>query len=104
MVAKKSRPSCINLEIDQLQSGDHDLKTNYSVLGRIHLDLAKYHELRRFMPDGESSYDKVAAMFHLEQAAKCGILEAVLTLARICMQLPHDFLVEVELPVGFLIF
>ncbi|CAG0922754.1 unnamed protein product, partial [Notodromas monacha] len=41
-----------------------------SVLGQIHLDLAKYHELGRFSVEGaEDEYDQEAAMFHLRQAA-----------------------------------
>ena len=44
-----------------------------SVLGNVHLDLARYHELCRFTEDG--TYDKEAALFHLCCAADCGVIQ-----------------------------
>ena len=32
------------------------------------------------------------AMFHLEQAAACSVLPAIVTMAEIYLQLPHDIL------------
>ena len=43
-----------------------------SVLGQIHLDLAKYHESCRFDTD---QMDKEAAVFHLKAAADCGNIQ-----------------------------
>lgn len=93
----------------------------FSILGQIHIDLARYHELGRFveldselkeMLDGNQNdarapikYDKQSAIFHLDIARKCGILEAVLTSAHIVLGLPHELLKEVTVedlfPNGF---
>ncbi len=64
----------------------------------MHLDLARYHELGRFRTaeDGGDGYDRAAAWFHLEIGAKCGILEAVLAAARICLGLPHELLADLN--------
>lgn len=102
MVSKTSRPSCVDREVSQLK--DNNEKRIYSVLGQIHLDLGKYHELCRFISEEDATYDKKAALFHLEQSSKCGILEAIVTLSKIYMQMAHDILVEVELPVSIYLF
>ncbi len=60
---------------------DDALVHDDSVLGNVHLDLAKYHELRRFTDDG--TYDKAAALFHLRCAADCGVIAAATAYARI---------------------
>ncbi len=53
---------------------EHDhLVHDDSVLGNVHLDLARYHELCRFTEDG--TYDKGAALFHLRCAADCGVIQ-----------------------------
>ncbi|KAG1662695.1 Eukaryotic elongation factor 2 kinase [Nymphon striatum] len=96
MLSKTSRPSCVDREVGQLK--DTNERQNYSVLGQIHLDLAKYHEMCRFTAEDDVTYDKNAALFHLEQSSKCGILEAIVTLSKIYTQMAHDILVEVELP------
>ncbi|CAB3410125.1 unnamed protein product [Caenorhabditis bovis] len=94
----------------------------FSVLGQIHIDLARYHELGRFLEDddgvqkklldkppatttedkhnnskelGAIEYDKESALFHLEVARKCGVLEAVLTTAQIYLGMPHELLKDV---------
>ena len=64
-----------------------------SVLGQVHLALAKYHEVCRFTDDG--TYDREAAMFHLRAAAECGIIIAIVSLARMHCGLPHDILSDV---------
>jgi elongation factor 2 kinase len=46
----------------------------------------------------QDEYDREAAFFHLRQAANLGIDEALVNLAKIYMQLPHDILVNFELP------
>ena len=48
----------------------------------------------RFVDD--AVYDREAALFHLRCSARCGILPAILTLARIYAGMPHDLLSEVE--------
>lgn len=59
------------------------------------MDLAKYHELSRFVEESET-YDHEAAIFHVDQAAKCGILEAIKTMANLHLGLQHDILPDIE--------
>ncbi|XP_015930457.2 eukaryotic elongation factor 2 kinase [Parasteatoda tepidariorum] len=96
LVARKSRPSCVHNEVQMrdLQNENENKYFGHSVLGQIHLDLAKYHELGRFSAEGED-YDQNAAFFHLEQAAKCGNLEAINVISKIYLKIPHDFLIAV---------
>ncbi|XP_014671454.1 PREDICTED: eukaryotic elongation factor 2 kinase-like [Priapulus caudatus] len=93
----KSRPAGVAQEIDLRELRDSETKTGGSTLGQIHLDLAKYHEMGRFSDGAESERDMGAAMFHLQQAAKCGVLEAILTLARLYLSLPTDMLCDVTI-------
>lgn len=67
-------------------------RTGGSVLGQIHLDLAKYHEMQRFTQPNSTGYDREAALYYLRHAADCGHLEAIITMARIALNLPHDVL------------
>ncbi|XP_064478566.1 eukaryotic elongation factor 2 kinase-like isoform X2 [Ornithodoros turicata] len=105
LVAMKARPSSVTNEvlIRQLlrEQGQHRMPQR-SLLGQIHLEMTKCHENGRFSPEGHvidaGNYDQVSAMFHLEKAAQCGSLEAVLTLAKIHLGLPHDLLQDVVLP------
>lgn len=60
-----------------------------SILGQVHLELAKYNDVGRFT-NHEPQMD--CAMFHLEQAAACSVLPAIVTMAEIYLQLPHDIL------------
>lgn len=100
MVQRKARPSHVLGEMEHrklLECLEEDrCKTGSSVLGQIHLDLAKYHELNRFVKESES-YDREAAIFHLSQAARCGILEAIKTMAHLHLGLQHDILPDIEL-------
>lgn len=66
---------------------------------QIHLDMCRYHELGRFLRDGETEYDRCAALFHLELAAQCGLIEALLTVARIALGSDHELLKDVNGPV-----
>ncbi|UMM21907.1 hypothetical protein L5515_003384 [Caenorhabditis briggsae] len=122
VLRKQSVPANIlSLQLQQLarenaEANDEDPMPQvtghqFSVLGQIHIDLARYHELGRFieldseqkeMLDGSENdsrlpikYDKQSAIFHLDIARKCGILEAVLTSAHIVLGLPHELLKEV---------
>ena len=57
---RKARPS--NLSAEVMRHSEHD----DSILGSVHLALAKYHEVCRFSEDGQ--YDREAARFHLRAA------------------------------------
>ena len=48
----------------------------------MHHDLAKYHEMGRFAKD-DSEIDWKAAMFHEMTAADLGVMEAIITVAKI---------------------
>ncbi|VDM97157.1 unnamed protein product [Thelazia callipaeda] len=92
--------------------------TPNSILGQIHLDLARYHELGRFVQKTAAvlsekenicstkklenrisgrfpNYDRNSAVYHLKIACRCGILEAVITMAKIAFGLPHELLKDV---------
>lgn len=60
--------------------------------------MVRYHEAGRFCEKDEQ-WDQDIAMFHLERAALCGELEAIIALGQCCLQLPHHILPEVELEV-----
>ncbi|VDM43324.1 unnamed protein product [Toxocara canis] len=118
---KMSRPAGFlsKAEMEQLAELSRQSHTN-SVLGQVHVDLARYHELGRFLPKsvsaskndnfiltigsgngtGESSftYDQESALYHLDVARRCGILEAVITIAQIAfgIRLPHELLKDVN--------
>ncbi|CEF71496.1 Eukaryotic elongation factor 2 kinase [Strongyloides ratti] len=85
------------------------------VLGQVHLDMARYYEIGKFSeltlgnrllnPDDKDveyslthdvGYNKSAAIFHLNVARKCGVLEAIKTMADIAYDLPHDLLKDVK--------
>ena len=83
----KSRAT--NLEEEKKRNIDFD----ESILGMVHFELAKYHEMCRFSENGV--YDKRTALFHLKAAADCGIVAAIVNVSKICCDLPHDILVDV---------
>lgn len=71
------------------------------VVYQVHHDLAKYHEIGRFAENGdESKIDWDSALFHEEIAAKLGVKDAIITMAKIYLGLPHDILVSCEVPVS----
>eukprot|EP00096_Caligus_rogercresseyi_P010237 TRINITY_DN3660_c0_g2_i1.p1 TRINITY_DN3660_c0_g2~~TRINITY_DN3660_c0_g2_i1.p1 ORF type:complete len:699 (+),score=109.38 TRINITY_DN3660_c0_g2_i1:378-2474(+) len=81
-----AKPSCI---------GSEGFSDENIILGQVHLDLALYHEVCRFVTDETSSeYDKPTALFHLRAAADCGILAAIISYARLHFGLPHDILTD----------
>ncbi|EEC15469.1 elongation factor 2 kinase, putative [Ixodes scapularis] len=95
LVAQRARPSCVLGEVQLRQLGQQLPATqSRSVLGQIHLEMARCHQTGRFgaEEDEEGDYDQEAAVFHLEQAAQCGALEALLELARAHLGMPHDLL------------
>eukprot|EP00088_Acartia_fossae_P000553 TRINITY_DN10225_c1_g1_i4.p1 TRINITY_DN10225_c1_g1~~TRINITY_DN10225_c1_g1_i4.p1 ORF type:complete len:848 (-),score=112.71 TRINITY_DN10225_c1_g1_i4:515-3031(-) len=85
-VGRQSRPSCVSAEILQVQAAGAEEE---SILGQIHLDLAKYHETCRF---DEAELDSESAVFHLRAAADCGNLSACIALSQILTGLPNDIL------------
>nr|CAH0112923.1 unnamed protein product [Daphnia galeata] len=109
-IDKKTRSSCVVAEVEArkklLETEEEDVedlderrkqKTGGSVLGQIHLDLAKYHEMQRFTEPDSTGYDREAALYHLRHASDCGNLEAIITMARIALNLPHDVLPDLAL-------
>ena len=66
---------------------------------QVHLAMVRYHEAGRFCEKDEQ-WDQVSAMYHLERAAMCGELDAIIALGRCYMQLPHHILPEMEVEVG----
>ena len=65
------------------------------ILGQVHLALATYHEICRFTDNG--TYDHEVALFHLKAAAECGIISAIISVARMYFGLSHDILSEVTI-------
>jgi elongation factor 2 kinase len=68
---------------------------------QIHHDLAKYHEMGRFiLPGSDDPVDLNAALFHEEHAAELGVKEAIVTLASIYLQRHHDVLASIAVDVS----
>lgn len=61
--------------------------------------MVRYHEAGRFC-EKDKEWDQESALFHLEHAADCGELEAIVGLGLMCSQLPHHILSEVTLEVS----
>jgi len=92
------RPTSIAFELNRMQNLVNR-KINDSVLGQIHHDLAKYHELGRFAKEGEDC-DMKAAFYHEKTAAELGVMEAILTMAHLYLGMQRDDLVNYELEEG----
>ncbi|VDL69285.1 unnamed protein product [Nippostrongylus brasiliensis] len=117
---KKSIPAGIlsAMELQKLAAEAARITQHASILGQIHLDLARYHELGRFLSEEDNDdkrialggtdscvkassnaplvkYDKESALFHLDIARRCGVLEAIITVAQMAFKLPHDLLKDV---------
>ncbi|XP_071318599.1 eukaryotic elongation factor 2 kinase isoform X6 [Trachinotus anak] len=89
------RPSCVATEVERLNTLMQK-KIGQSILGKVHLAMVRYHEAGRFCEKDEQ-WDQDSAMFHLERAALCGELEAIVALGQCCLQLPHHILPDMEL-------
>uniref|UniRef100_UPI0037E9BCEE eukaryotic elongation factor 2 kinase isoform X2 n=1 Tax=Semicossyphus pulcher TaxID=241346 RepID=UPI0037E9BCEE len=89
------RPSCVATEVERLESLLQK-KIGVSILGKVHLAMVRYHEAGRFCEKDEQ-WDQDSAMLHLERAALCGELEAIVALGQCCLQLPHHILPDMEL-------
>ena len=59
--------------------------------------MAKCNEIGRFT-NNEPQME--CAIFHLEQAAACAVLPALIAMAEINLQLPHDILPSVTVQVA----
>ncbi|XP_059387871.1 eukaryotic elongation factor 2 kinase-like isoform X4 [Carassius carassius] len=90
------RPSCVAMEVERLNSMLLEKKIGQSILGKVHLAVVNYHEGGRFCEKDEP-WDQLSAMYHLERAAMCGELEAIVALGQCYLQLPHHILPEIEL-------
>ncbi|KAI1895970.1 hypothetical protein AGOR_G00089990 [Albula goreensis] len=88
------RPSCVAVEVERLNALVLEQKICKSILGKVHLAMVRYHEAGRFSEKDEE-WDRNAAMYHLERAAMCGELEAIVALGQCYLQLPHHVLPEV---------
>ena len=85
--ARVSRPSCVAAEVLDREAlgGDGAAHKEESVLGMIHLDLAKYHETCRWsyitwthpplLRFDTSVHDVASGLFHLRAAADCGTMQ-----------------------------
>ncbi|XP_026877458.2 eukaryotic elongation factor 2 kinase isoform X3 [Electrophorus electricus] len=89
------RPSCVAVEVERLNSQFLERKIGKSVLGKVHLAMVRYHEAGRFC-EKDAQWDQDSAMCHLERAAMCGELEAIVALGQCCLQLPHHILPELN--------
>ncbi|XP_060885148.1 eukaryotic elongation factor 2 kinase isoform X4 [Labrus mixtus] len=89
------RSSCVATEVERLNTL-LQTKIGQSNLGKVHLAMVRYHEAGRFCEKDEP-WDQDSAMFHLERAALCGELEAIVALGQCYMQLPHHILPDMEL-------
>lgn len=88
---KVSRPSCVSAEVLQIRADEDSNASNRgeSILGLVHLDLARYHETCRFDLDFQ---DTSSALFHLRAAADCGNMQALNAISHILTDRPNDIL------------
>nr|XP_033819325.1 eukaryotic elongation factor 2 kinase isoform X3 [Geotrypetes seraphini] len=89
------RPSCVAVEVQRLNALELEKKIGKSILGKVHLAMVRYHEGGRFC-DKDKEWDQESAIFHLEHAAHCGELEAIVGLGLMYSQLPHHILTDVN--------
>uniref|UniRef100_UPI00398F85BE eukaryotic elongation factor 2 kinase isoform X2 n=1 Tax=Pristiophorus japonicus TaxID=55135 RepID=UPI00398F85BE len=92
--AHMHRPSCVAVEVERLNAIKQEKKIGKSILGKVHLAMVRYHEAGRFC-DKLQEWDRDSAIFHLEHAALCGELEAIVALGLIYLQLPHHILTDI---------
>lgn len=91
----KHKPACLQHELHN-RNLQAVRRLSDSVLGQVHHELAKYHEMGRFM-DGREEGDLVAALFHERCAAELGVKEAMVTMASIYFDLPRELLINVSI-------
>lgn len=73
-----------------------------TLTSQVHLAMVRYHEAGRFCEKDEQ-WDESSAMFHLERAALCGELEAIVALGQCYLRLPHHILPDMELEVSWIL-
>lgn len=88
------RSSGVASEVQRLNDLEIEKKIGKSILGKVHLAMVRYHEGGRFC-DKDKEWDQESAIFHLEHAAHCGELEAIIGLGLMYSQLSHHILTEV---------
>ncbi|KAK3762128.1 hypothetical protein RRG08_024938 [Elysia crispata] len=89
--ALKARPSSVFHELDLRKL--HNLRIGDSILGQIHHEMARYHEIGRFSCE-EDDVDWDSALYHEEHAAQLGVLEAINTMARLYLGLQRELFVN----------
>ncbi|XP_040295304.1 eukaryotic elongation factor 2 kinase isoform X2 [Bufo bufo] len=89
------RSSCVASEVQRLNDLELEKKIGKSILGKVHLAMVRYHEGGRFC-EKDQDWDQESAIYHLEHAAHCGELEAIIGLGLIYSQLPHHILTDVS--------
>ncbi|OCT64234.1 eukaryotic elongation factor 2 kinase [Xenopus laevis] len=89
------RPSCVAVEMQRLNTLELEKKIGKSILGKVHLAMVRYHEGGRFCEKNQE-WDQESAIFHLEHAAHCGELEAIIGLGLMYSQSPHHILTDVS--------
>lgn len=94
---EKARPACVEHEM-KLRNLQAVRKISDSVLGQIHHELGKYHEMGRFCDKKNmDEADMEAAIFHERFAAELGVKEASMTLACVYFDLPREIMVNISL-------
>ena len=94
----RPRPSAVTAELSEEYSHRlRDFQMFESILGKVHIELCKYHEIGRFLLDETDQPDHESAFFHMQQAARLGELDSLCNLAKIYMGLPRDLLPEYEI-------
>ena len=73
MFMRNHRPSTVH-ESEEVSRSLREAESD-SVLGQIHLELAKYHELGRFSNEGEMDSD--SALFHLGKYLHTELIEII---------------------------
>ncbi|XP_033737069.1 eukaryotic elongation factor 2 kinase-like isoform X1 [Pecten maximus] len=95
MAQQRARPSCVAMEVDFRKL--MNIKVGDSTLGKIHHEVAKYHEVGRFVVGeerNEKDIDWESAIFHEEHAAELGEMEAILTLSKLYLDMEREVLLN----------
>jgi elongation factor 2 kinase len=96
MAKASHRPADVNNEFNRRNdaaAASVDTALGDSILGQIHHEMAKYYELGRFS-ETDNEIDWEAAVFHETQAAHLGVMEAIVTLAKLYLGMQPDVLVN----------
>lgn len=78
----RPRASGVLAEKDAILNADTEFRRNVfafssfeSILGKVHLEMCKYHEIGRFVRNENDKVDYESAFFHLQQAANLGVTD-----------------------------